>query len=433
MSPDDISIPLTIQFGGLILLFLLSGFFSGSETALMSLNRYKLRHQADQGHLGARLAQKLLEKPDRLIGLILLGNNFVNILITQLATLIGYQLFGNAGLAITTGLLTLFLLIFAEVMPKTLAALHPERIAFPASHIYTGMLKVMWPLVWLINVLANSILRLFNMREDVDGSIALNREELRSIMHTAGPHLPKTHLDMLISVLDLESITVEDVMIPRSQMMGLDISEDWNDIEEQLLHSQFTRMLVFDDNLDNILGFIHMRKIMPLFQEGKLDRERLLQAVRPAYFVPESTTLTQQLLRFREESRRIALVVDEYGEIQGLLTMEDILEEIVGEFSTVPVSHSREIQPHEDGGHWLDGATAIRDLNRQLSTQLPTDGPKTVNGLIMEHLESIPVPGMTVLIENYPMEIRKTHNNAVKTLIIHPRIIRKQQNSEQHG
>lgn len=424
MSLD--SIPLWVQFTGLLSLFLLSGFFSGSETALMSLNRYRLRHQAEQGHLGAQLAQKLLSKPDRLIGLILLGNNFINVLITQLATLIGLSLFGSAGLAITTGLLTLFLLIFAEVMPKTLAALHPERIAFPAAHIYTGMLKVAWPLVWLINIMSNSILRLFRMRQDVDGSIALNREELRSIMHTAGPHIPKSHLDMLISVLDLESTTVEDVMIPRNQIMGLDMSEDWSEIEEQLLHSQFTRMLVFDDNLDNILGFIHMRKILPLFQEGKLDRERLTQAIRPAYFVPESTTLAQQLLNFREASRRVGIVVDEYGEIQGLLTIEDILEEIVGEFSTVPVSHSREIQQREDGSHWLDGATSIREVNRQLDTQLPTDSAKTINGLIIEHLESIPVPNMTVLIDNYPMEIRKTRNNAVKTLIIYPRIDQQQ-------
>jgi Mg2+/Co2+ transporter CorB len=425
------SIPLGIQFAGLLLLFLLSGFFSGSETALMSLNRYRLRHQAEQGHLGARLAQKLLDKPDRLIGLILLGNNFINILITQLATLIGLNLFGNAGLAITTGLLTFFLLIFAEVMPKTLAALHPERIAFPAAHIYTGLLKVTWPLVWLINIMSNSILRLFRMRQDVNGSIALNREELRSIMHTAGPHIPKAHLDMLISVLDLESTTVEDVMIPRSQIQGLDMSQDWSEIEEQLLHSQFTRMLVFKDSLDNIMGFIHMRKIMPLFQEGKLDRERLTLAIRPAYFVPESIPLAQQLINFREASRRIAIVVDEYGEIQGLLTIEDILEEIVGEFSTVPVSHSREIQQREDGSHWLDGATSIREVNRQLGIQLSTDGPKTINGLILEHLESIPVPGMTVLIDNHPLEIRKTRNNAVKTLIIHPRIERSQDNANE--
>ncbi len=418
-------IPLSVQFGGLFFLFMLSAFFSGSETALISLNRYKLRHQAEKGHLGARLAQKLLEKPDRLIGLILLGNNFVNILITQLATLIGLSLFGNTGLAITTGLLTLFLLIFAEVMPKTLAALHPERIAFPAAHIYTSLLKVIWPLVWLVNMMSNSILHLFNAKADASNSIAINHEELRSIMHTAGPHIPQSHLDMLISLLDLESATVEDVMIPRSQMFGIDIDGSWSAIEDQLLHSPFTRMLVYSGSLDNVLGFVHLRKILPLFAEGRMDRDKLRLGIRPAYFIPEGTSLTQQLINFREASRRIAIVVDEYGEILGLLSLEDILEEIVGEFSTVPASHAREIQRMEDGSYWLDGATHIREVNRQLNIELPTDGPKTINGLIMEYLESIPVPGMTVLINEHPMEIRKTRNNAVKTLIIYPRIERK--------
>jgi len=417
-------IPLWIPFAILIALFMLSAFFSGSETALMSLNRYKLRHQADKGNIGARLAQKLLDKPDRLIGLILLGNNFINILITQLATLIGLRLFGNAGLAITTGLLTLFLLIFAEVMPKTLAALHPERLAFPAAHVYTILLKITWPLVWLVNVIANSILRLLNAAPQEGDNITLNHEELRSIMHAAGPHIPRAHLDMLISLLDLESATVEDAMIPRSQIVGIDLEDDWNDIEEQLIHSQFTRLLVYEGGLDNILGFVHLRRILPLFTEGKLDRDKLRQSTRPAYFIPEGTALTQQLLNFREASRRIAIVVDEYGEILGLLTLEDILEEVVGEFSTVPVSHTREIQKREDGSIWLDGATPIRDINRHLDIELPVDGPKTINGLITEHLQSIPVPNMTVLINDHPMEICKTRKNAIKALIIHPRIQR---------
>ena len=421
-QPD---LPLGIMLAALFVLFLLSAFFSGSETALMSLNRYKLRHQAEKGHLGARLAQKLLEKPDRLIGLILLGNNFVNIMITQLATLVGLRLFGNAGLAITTGTLTLFLLIFAEVMPKTVAAIHPERLAFPAAHVYTGLLKVMWPIVWMVNALANSVLHLFNTRHDANHNTALNHEELRSVMHAAGPHIPQSHLDMLISLLDLESATVEDVMIPRSQVMGIDLNDDWNEIEEQLLNSPFTRVLVYEDNLDNILGFIHLRKMLHLLSEDKLERDRLREAIRPAYFVPEGTSLTQQLLNFREASRRIAIVVDEYGEILGLLTMEDILEEVVGDFSTVPVSHAREIQTMDDGSHWMDGATHIREVNRLLGIDLPTDGPKTINGLIMEYLESIPVPGMTVLINEHPMEIRKTRKNAIKTLIIYPRIERK--------
>ncbi len=430
MNPTET--PLLIQFGALFILFMLSAFFSGSETALMSLNRYKLRHQADKGNISAQLAQKLLEKPDRLIGLILLGNNFVNILITQLATLIGLRLFGSAGLAITTGILTLLLLIFAEVMPKTLAALHPEKLAFPAARIYSLILKAAWPLVWLVNVIANSVLRLLNAGQAANANISLNHEELRSVMHAAGSHIPQVHLDMLISLLDLESATVEDAMIPRSQMVGIDLEDDWSDIEETLIHSQFTRLLVYEGHLDNILGFIHLRSILPLYAEGKLDRDRLRQAIRPAYFIPEGTTLTQQLLNFREASRRIAIVVDEYGEILGLLTLEDILEEVVGEFSTVPISHSKEIQQRDDGSVWLDGSTPLRDINRLLDMNLPVDGPKTINGLIMEYLQSLPVPGMTVLIDNHPMEIRKIRKNAVKTLIIYPRIERKTANTDEH-
>lgn len=411
----------------LVVLFFLSGFFSGSETALMSLNRYKLKHQADQGHVGARLAQKLLDKPDRLIGLILLGNNFVNILIAQLATLIGYSMFGEKGLAIATGVLTFCLLIFAEVMPKTLAALYPERLAFPAAHVYTGLLKVTWPIVWLINLLANTLLQLFAGKDHDTDRISLSHEELRSVVSSASARIPRNHLDMIISVLDLEKATVEDVMIPRNQLVGIDLDDDWNEIEEQLLRSHFTRLLVYRDSLDNIIGFIHLRKLLPLFSEGKLDRERFEQQIIPAYFVPESTTLTQQLINFREASRRIALVVDEYGELQGLLTLEDILEEIVGEFSTSPASQNHEIQAVDENTYWLDGAMHIREVNRQLEYELPTQGAKTINGMIIEHFESIPVPGVTVLINNYPLEIRKTRKNAVKTVIIHPQIQRNEQ------
>lgn len=424
-------IPISFLLIGLVVLFALSAFFSGSETALMSLNRYKLRHQADQKHRGAMLAQKLLDTPDRLIGLILLGNNFINILITQVATLLGLRLFGDAGLAIATGILTLLLLIFAEVMPKTLAALNPERLAFPAAHVYNVLLRIMYPLVWLVNLIANSFLKFFG--SPPDENITLNRDELRSVVNSAGSSIPKGHVDMLIRVLDLESTTIEDIMIARNHIQGIDLDDDWNDIEEQILRSSFTRVLVYRGNLDNILGFIHLRKLLSLLKEGKLDRERLEGLIRPAYFVPEGTNLTQQLLNFRESSRRIAVVVDEYGDIQGLITIEDILEEIVGEFSTVPTNLIREVQKMDDGSYWTDGAIHIRELNRQLEIDLPTDGPKTINGLITEHLQMIPVPGMTVLIQDYPLEIRQTRNNAVKTLIIHPKIQRKILAEAMHG
>jgi Mg2+/Co2+ transporter CorB len=419
---DDI--PLAIPLVGLLILFLLSAFFSGSETALMSLNRYRLRHQAEKGHAGAKLAQKLLEKPDRLISLILLCNNFVNILITQLATLLGLRLFGDAGLAVATGFLTFVLLIFGEVTPKTLAAMHPENIAFVSSRIYVVLMKIMFPFIWLLNLITNGILRLFGVHSHDASRAALSHEELRSVVRSAGTHIPQNHLDMLLRVMDMEHTTVEDIMIPRSLLVGLDMDDDWNDLEEQIVNSNFTRMLVYRENLDNVLGFVHLRRLLPLFRDGHLDRERFEASVRPAYFIPESTTLTQQLLNFQEENRRVALVVDEYGEILGLVALEDILEEIVGEFSTTPTNQTREIQQLDDGSYWVDGSIPIREVNRQLGSNFVSEEANTINGLIVEYLESIPVPGMTVLINDYPMEIRKTRNNAVKTLIIHPRIQR---------
>ncbi|QTR53986.1 HlyC/CorC family transporter [Thiothrix unzii] len=422
MNINDI--PLGILIFALLILFSLSAFFSGSETALMSLNRYKLKHQAEKGHTGARLAQKLLAKPDRLISLILLGNNFVNILITQLATLLGLRVFGDAGLAIATGILTFLLLIFGEITPKTLGAMYPERIAFVAARIYATLMKVMWPFVWLLNLFTNGILRLFGARNDDANRVALSHEELRTVVSSAGTHIPQSHLDMLLRVMDMESTTVSDIMIPRSQLQGLDINDDWNELEEQIINSNFTRLLIYSENLDNVLGFVHLRKLLPLFRDGHLDRERFEAIIRPAYFIPESTSLTQQLLNFQEESRRIALVVDEYGEILGLIALEDILEEIVGEFSTVPSNQTREIQQLDDGSYWVDGSMPIREVNRQIGSHFASEEANTINGLILEYLESIPVPGMTVLIDDYPMEIRKTRNNAVKTLIIHPRIQR---------
>lgn len=423
--------PLAIPLVGLLILFLLSAFFSSSETALMSLNRYKLKHQAEKGHAGAKLAQKLLDKPDRLISLILLGNNFVNILIAQLATLVGLRVFGDAGLAIATGILTFLLLIFGEIMPKTLAARHPENIAFIASRVYAAMMKIMLPFILLLNLITNNILRLFGTYNDEASRIALNREELRSVVSSAGTHIPQNHLDMLLRVMDIENITVEDVMIPRSLLVGLDMNDDWNDLEEQIVSSNFTRLLVYRENLDNVLGFVHLRKLLPLFRDGHLDRERFETSIRPAYFIPESTTLTQQLLNFQEENRRVALIVDEYGEILGLVAMEDILEEIVGEFSTTPTTQTREIKQLDDGSYWVDGSIPIREVNRQLGSNFIAEDANTINGLIVEYLESIPVPGMTVLINDYPMEIRKTRNNAVKTLIIHPRIQREQTDEDE--
>lgn len=413
--------PLGVLFLLLLILFLLSAFFSGTETALMALNRYKLKHLAKK-QKGAKLAMQLLEKPDRLIGVILLGNNLVNILITQLATFIGFRMGGSPGVAIATGVLTLTLLVFAEVTPKTIAAIKSEQIALPASYIYTVLLKFVYPFVWVINLIANSMVRLVGVDPKSNELQSLNHEELKSVVNEAGGLIPESHQDMLLRVLDMESTTVEDIMIPRTEISGIDLDDDWNEIEEQILRSNFTRLLLFKGGINNVRGFVHLRTLLPLFHDDKMEREHLEKAIVPAIFTPEGAPLTQQLINFKQSKDRIALVVDEYGDIQGLVTLEDILEDIVGQFSTSPANFDYQAQLKADGSIWVDGAMHIRDLNRQLNMKLSIEGAKTINGLVTEYLGSIPSPGISVLIEGYPMEVRKTINNAIKTLIIHPRI-----------
>ncbi len=423
----DISIGLL--FFVLFILFLLSAFFSGTETALMALNRYKLKHLAKHNK-GARLAMRLLEKPDRLIGVILLGNNLVNILITQLATLIGFRLGGNTGVAIATGILTLMLLVFAEVTPKTIAALKAEKIALPAAYIYVVLLKIAYPLVWAINLISNTLVRIAGVDPKNNELDSLSHEELKSVVNESGEHISKNHQEMLLRVLDMETITVDDIMIPRTDLSGIDLDDSWGEIEDQILNLSFTRILVYREGINNIQGFIHLRKLLPLFRNKKMDREALEKAVIPAYFTLEGTPLTQQLINFQEEKCRIALVVDEYGDMQGLVTLEDILEEIVGQFSTSPPSFDYKAIHKADDSYWIDGAMHIRDINKQLDMKLPTNGPKTINGLITEHLGSIPPLGTTTLIDNYPMEVYKIDNNAIKTLILYPQIHQDKNESE---
>ncbi len=423
-------IPIGILFAALGGLFLLSAFFSGSETALMALNRYKLRHMAEQGHRGAQRAQALLDQPDRLIGLILLGNNFVNILITQLATLIALRLYGDAGLAIATAVLTLLLLIFAEVAPKTLAALHAERVAYPAAWIYTPLLKIAYPLVWLVNLLANGLLRLLGVPVEARGDATLSREELRTVLNEANSLIPREHQKMLLGILDLERITVEDIMVPRNEIVGIDLEDDWDDIIDQLANTSYTRLPVYRGSIDQVLGFVHVRNILKLLLRKKLTQETFHESLRPVYFIPEGTSLNQQLLNFKRERHRIGLVVDEYGEILGLVTLEDLLEEIVGEFTTDPSGYSRHITPQEDGGWLVDGSTHIREINRVLGWDLPTDGPRTLNGLILEHLEMIPSPGTSVLIAGHPMEVVKVKDNAIRRVKVYPRLEQKQADEE---
>ncbi len=420
-------IPLGVLIGALGFLIILSGFFSGSETGLMSLNRYRLRHLAKAKHPGAMLAARLLDRPDRLIGLILLGNNFVNILASALATVIGLRLLGEAGILAATAVLTVVILIFAEVTPKTLAALRPERYAFPASFVLAPLLRLMYPLVWALSGVTNAIVRLFGVSADDASHHNLSTEELKTVVNEAGAMIPRRHQKMLTSILDLEKATVEDIMVPRNEIVGIDLNDDWDEVESTLVNSQHTRVLVYEGDIDHVVGFAHVRNVLRLFREQEPDKEGLRNILREPYFVPEGTQLTKQLLNFQRERRRIGLVVDEYGDLLGLVTLEDILEEIVGEFTTDPSARVKEVQRQEDGSFLVDASASIRDLNRAFHWSLPTGGPKTLNGMIIEYLENIPEPGTSFLLEGHPLEVVQVSANAVKTVRISPQHVRRDQ------
>lgn len=399
-------------------LLFLSAFFSSSETALMSLNRYRLKHLEQEGHRGALIAGQLLSRPDRLIGLILLGNNFVNILASAIATVIGIKLLGENGIVVATFALTLIILLFAEVTPKTLAALHPERVAFPASFVLKPLLFILYPLVWFTNSITNRMVRLFGVSPEDAATTAINVEELRVALIEAGSMIPKRHKDMLMSILDLEKVTVNDVMVPRNEIEGLDINAPFADIIKQLSHCGYTRLPVYEDTMDNIVGILHLRKALHLLTQDNLTPETLRAIIKNAYFVPEGTPLNTQLINFQRNRRRTGLVVDEYGDLLGLITLEDIFREIVGEFTADTIDEDKEIHPQEDGSYLINGSATIRDINRSNNWELPTDGPKTINGLVLEHLESIPDPGVSIRMGDYVIEVVQTADNAIKTLRI---------------
>ena len=412
-------IPFSILFGTLAFLIIASGFFSGSETGLMSLNRYRLRHLADQNKKGAKRALRLLSRPERLIGVILLGNNFVNILAASIASLIGLQLYGEKGVMIASIILTVVVLIFSEVTPKTLAALNPERFALPASYLLEPLLKILYPIVWLTNLAANGIFRLLGFSKAQVSQYDLSTEELRIVVNEAGTVIPQRHQQMLLNLLDLEKVTVEDIMVPRNEIIGIDLEDDWEKIMKDLHASQHTKLPVYEGDIDKIIGFLHLRKAIQIFKDPEgVNKDTLRKIIREPYFVPEGTPLNTQLLNFQREKRRIGLIVDEYGEILGLITMEDLLEEIVGEFTTDPSASSKDIHIQDDGSYLIDGSASVRELNKILEWDLPTEGPKTVNGLIIEYLEHIPDPGTSLIIADYPIEIVQTTNNTVKTVKI---------------
>ena len=413
-------LPIGGLFAALFVLIILSAFFSGSETALMTLNRYRLRHLSDEGHKAAQLAERLLKRPERLIGLILLGNNFVNILASSLATILAIRLGGEGAIPLAAGLLTLVILIFSEVAPKTLAALHPEKLAFPAAWVYTPLLKIAYPLVWLVNLFANALLRLLKVYPEDDSRDTVTREELRTIVNEAGALIPKKHRKMLLGILDLEKATVEDIMIPRQEIDGIDLDESWDELLEDLRQMPYTQALVYRGSIDHVEGFIHARQVMQALMAGELTPETVEQLVQAPYYIPEGTSLNTQLLNFQKAKRRVGLVVDEYGDVLGLVTMSDLLEEIVGEFTSDPTDSIADVQPKDDGSFLVNGSASLRDLVKTFGWDLPTDGPKTFNGLLIEQLESIPEPGTSLLINGYPVEILQVQDNAVKTARILP-------------
>ena len=414
-------IPLSALFGLLVLLLALSAFFSGSETGLMTMNRYRLKTRAQKGERGARLASQMLARPDRLIGTILLGNNFINTLAASVATLIGLRLFpGETGIAVATGALTLLLLIFGEVTPKTLAALHPERIGIPAAYVLWPLMRLLAPLVWAVGLISNGLLRLIGVTQEDAAQHSLSSEELRTVVAEAGAMIPQRHQKMLLSILDLEKVTVEDIMVPRNEIVGIDISDPWNQVREAIIASQHTRLPVFDGSIDNLKGVVHLRRVVRLAAENTLDVESLLALAREPYFIPEGTPLNQQLLNFQNQKRRIGFVVDEYGDIQGLVTLEDILEEVVGEFTSDPATRIKNVYADADGSYRVAGSVTIRSLNKNLGWKLPTDGPKTLNGLLLEQLEALPQAGARVEIAGYAVEITETRANSVKATQIRP-------------
>lgn len=414
-------IPLSVLFGLLAVLIALSAFFSGSETGLMTLNRYRLRYAAKEGNRAAKLAQQLLARPDRLIGLILLGNVFVNTLAASVATIIGLKIGGEEGVVVATVILTIVLLIFGEATPKTLAALHPERVGLPSAYVYSILHHVLLPIVWFVNLISNSLLRLIGVTPEDAAQHSLSVEELRSVVTEAGAMIPQRHQRMLVSILDLEKATVEDIMIPRNEIIGIDISEPWEKVCEVIVTSSHTRLPVYNGSIDDLKGVVHLRKVLRLtMAQSDFNLEALLKQVREPYFIPEGTPLNQQLLNFQDQRRRIGFVVDEYGDIQGLATLEDILEEVVGEFTSDPATRIKNAYLDADGSVLAHGSVPVRSLNRSLSWRLPTGGPKTLNGLILEQLQEMPKPGRRLTIGSYQIEITDVRGNLVKTARIRP-------------
>ncbi len=415
MSQDESSLaPLILSFVALIIA---SAYFSSSETGMMSLNRYRLRHLVRSNHAGAKRASKLLEAPDKLIGVILIGNNFVNFLAASIATSIAIAFFGNPSPIITAVALTLVVLIFAEVTPKTIAALYPEKIAYPSSLLLALLLKLLYPVVWIVNVVSNTLVRLLGFKaEGNDQQDQLSHEELRTVVHESGGRIPRRRHGMLLNILDLERVTVDDILVPRHELIGIDIEDDLDDILLQISSAQHTRLPVYKHDIDNIVGILHLRSTGKLIGIEELNKSALIRETAEPYYIPESTPLHTQLFNFQKKKERMAVVVDEYGAVKGIITLEDILEEIVGEFTTDLAASSKDIHPQDDGSFLIDGSASVRDINRVLAWELDSSGAKTLNGLLTEALESIPDSSVCINLDGYFAEIVQVKDNVIRTV-----------------
>jgi Mg2+/Co2+ transporter CorB len=389
----------------------------------MAINKYRLKHLENEGHKGAKRVAELLDRPDRTIGLILLGNNLVNFAAASIATIISIRLWGDLGPAIATVGLTFVVLIFAEVTPKTMAALYPEKVAYPSSILLLILMKLFYPFVVLINYITNGILILFRVSPEEREQHSLSSEELRTVVNESSSLLHDEHQSMIVNLLDLEKIKAEDIMVPRNEIYALDINDDWKNIQKALTNAQHTRLLLYRDNIDDAVGFIHVRDALRLLSKEDFGKTSLLRAVREIYYTPEGTSVLVLMQKLQMNKERIGLVVDEYGDIQGLFTLEDILEEIVGDFTTSMAAYnSGEVVTESDGSFSIEGSASIRDINKEMDWELPTDGPKTLNGLILEYLEEIPENAVSLLVAGYPIEIVEVKDNKVSKVKIHSRL-----------
>ncbi|EOC0096070.1 HlyC/CorC family transporter [Cronobacter dublinensis] len=406
----------------LIVMVVVSAYFSGSETGMMTLNRYRLRHLSKQGNRAAKRVERLLRKPDRLISLVLIGNNLVNILASSLATIVGMRLYGDAGVAIATGVLTFVVLIFAEVLPKTVAALYPEKVAFPSSFLLGPLQIVMMPLVWLLNTITRLLMRMVGIKADNIVSAALSKDELRTIVHESRSQISRRNQDMLLSVLDLEKVSVSDIMVPRNDIVGIDINDDWKSIVRQLTHSPHGRIVLYRESLDDAIGMLRIREAWRQMNEKKeFTKEVMLRAADEIYYVPEGTPLSVQLVKFQRNKKKVGLVVNEYGDIQGLVTVEDILEEIVGDFTTsMSPTLAEEVTPQNDGSVIIEGGANVREINKAFNWRLPEDEARTINGMILEALEDIPSSGIRLRLNQYDIDILDVQENMIKQVRVTP-------------